>query len=56
MGKILNCYICQKKTTLRYDVRKSSPIKNLNCTVNEVKKMIVDVQNIDEVVFFKKYG
>jgi hypothetical protein len=32
------------------------PIKILNCTVNEVKKLIVDVQNIDEVVFCKKYG
>jgi hypothetical protein len=24
--------------------------------VNEVKKLIVDVQNIDEVVFYRKYG
>jgi len=41
---------------LRYDAKKSSPIKNLNYTVNEVKKLMVDVQNIDEVVFFRKYG
>jgi hypothetical protein len=32
------------------------PIKILNCTLNEVKKLMANVQNIDEAVFFKKYG
>jgi hypothetical protein len=32
------------------------PIKILNCTVNEVKKLMANVRNIDEAVFFKKYG
>ena len=38
----------------RCNARKLSPIKNLNYTTNEVKKLMVHVQNIDEVVFFRK--
>ena len=38
----------------RCNARILSPIKNLNYTTNEVKKLMAYFQNIDEVVFFRK--
>jgi hypothetical protein len=38
------------------DAKKLSPIKNLNCKVNEVNKLIAHFQNMDEIAFLRKYG
>jgi hypothetical protein len=40
---------------LRSDAKKLSPIKNLNCIMNEVTKLMTHFQNVDEDVFFRKY-
>ena len=40
----------------RSDAKKLSPIKNLNCTVNEVNKLIAHFQNVNEIAFLRKYG
>jgi hypothetical protein len=39
----------------RSDAKKLLPIKNLNCTMNEVNKLIAHFQNVDKDVFFRKY-
>jgi hypothetical protein len=40
----------------RSDAKKLSQIKNLNCTVNEVNKLLAHFQNMDEIAFLRKYG
>ena len=40
----------------RSDAKKLSPIKNLNCTMNEVNKLIAHFENVDKDAFFRKYG
>ena len=40
---------------LRSNAKKLSPIKNLNCIMNEVTKLMTHFQNVDEDVFFRKY-
>jgi len=40
---------------LRSDAKKMSPIKNLNCIMNEVNKLTTHFQNVDKDAFFKKY-
>jgi hypothetical protein len=40
---------------LRSDA-KMSPIKNLNCIMNEVNKLTTHFQNVDKDAFFRKYG
>ncbi|KAL3611184.1 hypothetical protein D5086_002204 [Populus alba] len=41
---------------LRSDAKKISPIKNLNCILNEVNKLTTHFQNVDKDAFFRKYG
>jgi hypothetical protein len=41
---------------LRSDAKKLSPIKNLNCIMNEVNKLTTHFQNVDKDAFFNKYG
>ena len=41
---------------LRSDAKKLSPIKNLNCIMNEVNKLTTHFQNVDKDAFSKKYG
>ena len=41
---------------LRSDAKKLSPIKNLNCIMNEVNKLTTHFQNVDKDAFFRKYG
>jgi len=41
---------------LRSNAKKMSPIKNLNCIMNEVNKLKTHFQNVDKDVFFRKYG
>ena len=38
------------------DVKKLSSIKNLNCIMNEVNKLIAHFQNVDKIAFLRKYG
>jgi hypothetical protein len=40
---------------LRSDAKKLLPIKNLNCIMNEVKKLTTHFQNVDKDAFFRKY-
>jgi ribosomal protein S15P/S13E len=40
---------------LRSDAKKLSPIKNLNCIMNEVNKLTTHFQNVDKDAFFRKY-
>jgi len=40
----------------RYDARKLPVVKDLNCTVYEMKKILGHSQNIDEAAFCGKYG
>jgi hypothetical protein len=40
----------------RSGAMKLPPIKNLNCTVNEVNRLMAHFQNMDEIAFFRKYG
>ena len=40
----------------RSDAKKLSPIKNLNCIMNEVNKLIAHFQNVDDIAFLRKYG
>jgi hypothetical protein len=40
----------------RSDAKKLLPIKNLNCIVNEVNKLIAHFQNVNEIAFLRKYG
>jgi len=40
---------------LRGDAKKLSPIKNLNCIMNEVNKLATHFHNMDKDVFFRKY-
>ena len=40
---------------LRSDAKKLSPIKNLNCIMNEVNKLTTHFQNMDKDAFFNKY-
>ncbi|KAL3583082.1 hypothetical protein D5086_017414 [Populus alba] len=40
---------------LRSDAKKMSPIKNLNCIMNEVNKLTTHFQNVDKDAFFRKY-
>ena len=40
---------------LKSDAKKLSPIKNPNCIMNEVTKLMTHFQNVDEDVFFRKY-
>jgi hypothetical protein len=40
---------------LKSDVKKLSPIKNLNCIMNEVNKLTTHFQNVDKDAFFRKY-
>jgi len=39
----------------RNDAKKLSPIKNLNCIMNEVNKLTTHFQNVDKDAFFRKY-
>jgi len=39
---------------LRSDAKKMSPIKNLNCIMNEVNKLTTHFQNVDKNAFFKE--
>jgi hypothetical protein len=41
---------------LRSDAKKLSPIKNLNCIMNEVNKLTTHFSNVDKDAFFNKYG
>jgi ribosomal protein S15P/S13E len=41
---------------LRSDAKKLSPIKNLNCIMNEVNKLTTHFQNVDKDAFFSRYG
>jgi ribosomal protein S15P/S13E len=41
---------------LRSDAKKLSPIKNLNCIMNEVNKLTTHFQNVDKDAFVNKYG
>ena len=41
---------------LRSNAKKMSPIKNLNCIVNEGNKLTTHFQNVDKDAFFRKYG
>ena len=41
---------------LRSDAKKMSPMKNLNCMLNEVNKLTTQFQNVDKDAFFRKYG
>ncbi|KAL3591752.1 hypothetical protein D5086_010392 [Populus alba] len=41
---------------LRSDAKKLSPIKNLNCIMNEVNKLTTRFQNVDKDAVFRKYG
>jgi hypothetical protein len=41
---------------LRSDAKKLSPIKNLNCIMNEVNKLTTHFQNADKDAFLRKYG
>jgi hypothetical protein len=45
-----------KGDCLRSDAEKMSPIKNLNCIMNEVNKLTTHFQNVDKDAFFRKYG
>jgi len=56
MRKILNCHNWLKETALEAMLRKLSPIKNLNCIMNEVNKLTTHFQNVDKDAFFNKYG
>jgi len=40
----------------RYDARKLPVVKDLNCVVYEMKRILGHSQNIDEAAFFGKYG
>ena len=40
----------------RSDAKKMSPIKNLNCIINEWNKLTTHFQNVDKDAFFRKYG
>jgi hypothetical protein len=40
----------------RSDAKKLLPIKNLNCIVNGVNKLIAHFQNMNEIAFLRKYG
>jgi hypothetical protein len=40
----------------RYDARKLQVVKDLNCVVYEMKRILGHSQNIDEAAFFGKYG
>jgi len=41
---------------LRSNAKKLSPIKNLNCIMNDVNKLTTHFQNVDKDAFFNKYG
>ena len=40
----------------RCDARKLPVVKDLNCVVYKIKRILVHSQNIDEAAFFGKYG
>jgi ribosomal protein S15P/S13E len=40
---------------LRSDAKKLSPIKNLNCIMNEVNELTTHFQNVDKDAFFSRY-
>ena len=40
----------------RYDARKLPVVKDLNCVVYEMKRILGHSQNIDKAAFFGKYG
>ena len=40
----------------RYDARKLPVVKDLNCVIYEMKKILGHSQNIDKAAFFGKYG
>jgi hypothetical protein len=40
----------------RYDARKLPVVKDLNCVVYEMKRILGHSQDIDEAAFFEKYG
>ena len=44
-----------KGDCLRSDAKKLSPIKNLNCIMNEVTNLMTHSQNVDKDAFFRKY-
>jgi len=41
---------------LKSDAMRLSPIKNLDCIINEVNKLTAHFQNVDKNAFFGKYG
>ena len=41
---------------LRSDAKKLSPIKNLNCIMNEVNELTTHFQNVDKDAFSSRYG
>jgi hypothetical protein len=45
-----------ERDCLKSDAKKLSPIKNLNCIMNEVNKLMTHFQNVDKDAFFWKYG
>ena len=44
-----------KGDCLRSNAKKMSPIKNLNCIMNEVNKLTTHFQNVVKDTFFRKY-
>jgi hypothetical protein len=54
-GKIFELSQLIKGDYFRSDVKKLSPMKNLNCIMNEVNKLTAHFQNVDKNAFFRKY-
>ena len=41
---------------LKNDAMRLSPIKNLDCIINEVNRLTTHFQEVDKDAFFRKYG
>jgi len=55
-GKIFELSQLTEGDCPRSNAKKLSSIKNLNCIMNEVNKLIAHFQNVDEIAFLRKYG
>ena len=55
-GKIFELSQLTEGDCTKSNAERLSPIKNLNCIMNEVNKLTAHFQNMDKDAFFGKYG